>query len=88
MTALADHIIENGPFVLGQCLVPPLLNNPARFNELRAELIAGRRLSGDCDCGHQGLHAMFHLKPCPVAELRAAARRLGYDLALIPREDT
>jgi hypothetical protein len=45
------------------------------------------RLVMACDCGHDGLDAMFHLAPCPVAELRAAARRLGYDLALIPRED-
>lgn len=40
-----------------------------------------------CDCGHQGLDAMFHLTPCPVALLRRRARALGYDLALIPRED-
>jgi hypothetical protein len=40
-----------------------------------------------CDCGHEGLDAMFHLTPCPVALLRSTARKLGYDLALIPRED-
>ena len=38
----------------------------------------------ECDCGHDGLDAMFHLRPCPVAELRAAARKLGYDLTLQP----
>jgi hypothetical protein len=30
---------------------------------------------------------MFHLTPCPVALLRRQARALGYDLALIPREE-
>lgn len=43
-------------------------------------------LSEVCDCGHEGLDAMFHLRPCPVAEVRAAARKLGYDLVLIERE--
>jgi hypothetical protein len=41
-----------------------------------------------CDCGHEGLDAMFHLTPCPIALLRRQARKHGYDLALIPREDT
>lgn len=37
-------------------------------------------LSDACDCGHDGLDAMFHLRPCPVAEVREAARHLGYGL--------
>ena len=33
-----------------------------------------------CDCAHDGLDAMFHRRPCPIAELRHAARKLGYEL--------
>lgn len=31
----------------------------------------------DCDCGHEGLVASWHLRPCPVAERRNARRGLG-----------
>lgn len=29
-----------------------------------------------CDCGHDGLDAMWHLRPCPIAEHRARLRSL------------
>lgn len=29
-------------------------------------------ISGGCDCGHDGLDPMFHLRPCPIAERRVA----------------
>lgn len=28
-----------------------------------------------CDCGHDGLDPMFHLRPCPIAEQRIADRK-------------
>ena len=57
-------------------------------DSLRQQARHARDLVHVCDCGHEGLDAMFHLTPCPVALLRRQARKLGYDLALVPREDT
>jgi hypothetical protein len=39
-------------------------------------------LTVGCDCGHEGLDTMFHLAPCPIAELSRTAHRLGYELTL------
>lgn len=36
-----------------------------------------------CSCGHDGLDAMFHLHPCPVARVRGLARKMGFDLVRI-----
>jgi len=49
MPELSDYLVEHGPFALGQCLVPPRLNLPARFNELRDELIELRRKAAAYD---------------------------------------
>lgn len=46
MTTLADYIIDSGPYALGDLLVPVRFYNPTAFNELRAELIAGRQARG------------------------------------------
>ncbi len=83
-------VIENGtqpPAADGTHADDRLVAVVLRDDAWLAERIAGL-LSERCDCGHEGLHAMFHLTPCPVAFLRQQARKLGYDLALIPREDT
>lgn len=52
--------------------------NRQRRGKREAELL-GRRpiaaaLSGGCDCGHDGLDEMFHLLPCPIAQLRVVRR--------------
>lgn len=66
----------------------------AQFDRECEALLRGEPTAGtlgfpresECDCGHDGLDPMFHLRPCPVAELRASVRKLGYRLELLGEE--
>lgn len=40
-------------------------------------LAPAKPAEGECDCGHEGLDEMFHLRPCPVAEARVVRRRFA-----------
>jgi hypothetical protein len=60
-----------------------VLTTDARLAERICALLGG---AGECDCGHDGLDAMFHMRPCPIAELRVVARDLGYYLVPIQWE--
>lgn len=80
--ARAGTTLTPGYWASGSLVLLGALGIASNLNRLLGQ----KRDDTACDCGHEGLDAMFHLAPCPVAELRRAARRLGYDLALIPRE--
>ncbi len=51
-------------------------DRPREERQLLARQIAELLTAAEkaCDCGHAGLEMMFHLRPCPVAVLRDAAR--------------
>lgn len=51
-------------------------DRPREERQLLAERVAELLTAAEtaCDCGHAGLPLMFHLRPCPVAALRDAAR--------------
>lgn len=53
-------------------LVAVVVNGDQNIAAVVGELLTAAETA--CDCGHAGLALMFHLRPCPVAALRDAAR--------------
>jgi hypothetical protein len=75
--------VPGNPHPADDQLVAVVVNGDRELAErICALLNADEKAPGGCDCDHEGLDAMFHLAPCPVAELSRTARRLGYELTL------